>query len=126
MWLVQYCAILFLIAYCRIKFPYLMILGILSDIVVELRSMVSCCMHGVHDFLANLYQCRTLMLNVSQLKIRQWTLNTFFGIVVRIDTVLSFMYDMYVRRMGLFDHDYGLRLLELGCRSYRYCFKLYV
>ena len=50
----------------------------------------------------------------------------FFGIVVRIDTVLSFMYDMFVRRMGLFDHGYGLRLLELGSCPYRYCFKLHV
>ena len=33
---------------------------------------------------------------------------------MRIDTVLSFMYDMFVRRIGLFDHGYGLRLLELG------------
>ena len=59
-------------------------------------------MHGVHD------------------------LGCFYGIVVRIDTVLSFMYGMYVRRMGPFDHDYGLRLSELGCGPYRHCFELYV
>ena len=45
---------------------------------------------------------------------------------MRIDTVLSFMYDMFVRRMGLFDHGYGLRLLELGFCPYRYCSKFHV
>ena len=60
--------------------------------------------------------------------LRAWCscFGAFFGIVVRIDTVLSFMYDMFVRRMGLFDHGYGLRLLELGSCPYRYCFKLHV
>ena len=63
----------------------LMLLGFLSGMIVKVQSMVSCCMHGVHDLVC-----------------------FFFGIVMRIDTVLSFMYDMCVRRVGLL-------IMIMGC-----------
>ena len=37
-----------------------------------------------------------------------------FGIILHVDTVLSLMYYVCVRRIGLFDHGYRLPLLELG------------
>ena len=39
---------------------------------------------------------------------------SFLELFLRVDTVLSFIYGMCVQRIGLLDHGYGLRLLELG------------
>ena len=99
MWLVQYCAILFLIAYCCIKFDVPeYFLEYCVPMIMALRNMV------YHVAFA------AFMIMVWSIGIRM---------SFRTDIVLTFMYDMCVRRVGLSGKMYILVRWVVGWVPFR-------